>query len=292
MKVKKGLCRLDIDSDGIKHEIFVIGSCNGLVCLVTLLGYLIIWNPIIHKWAKFPCPFSPMDEGSNLTIAWGFGYVSLIDDYKIVRLVETDQPQEITVHVFSLKTQKWFQISNERLRGYSLGSVSNARLAGVLVNETVYWIINSVEGGHGQDILAFNLIREKFDNIHVLVQGDSYLTRVRFLAVMGGYLSLCRFTNRGDVSISVLKEKCQVEYMGLYRDMNLSSCSALVGYTRSGKFFIQLGDQELGLVDPNSSPKTYTQLVRFEGECRSYIASYVPTLISPLQYSAVAKGRV
>ncbi|KAJ8446204.1 hypothetical protein Cgig2_015975 [Carnegiea gigantea] len=186
MNVTKGLCTLDIDFDGIKEEIFVIGSCNGLVCMVLLL--------------------------------------------------------DIIVDVLSLKTQEWIQVRNGRLRGYSFGSISNARLVGVLVNDIKLVMVKT---------------------IWVLIWSTRSLRTSMFWYKVIATLK------------SILKEKCQVEYMGLYRDMNLSSCSVLIGYIVSGKFVIQLGDLELGLVDAKSSPKTYTQLVNFEGESRSYIASHM-----------------
>uniref|UniRef100_A0A803L2L2 F-box associated beta-propeller type 1 domain-containing protein n=2 Tax=Chenopodium quinoa TaxID=63459 RepID=A0A803L2L2_CHEQI len=248
-----------------------------------MLGYLIIWNPVIHQWTKF---LYPLLEGFR-NFTWGFGYVHSSDDYKVVRISEAEESRVIVAHVFSLRSKKWEQIHDERLHGYSLHG--RPSLAGVLVNETLYWIMYERGRGEKQCILGFDLVHERFDEIRGLIPGDSYLSGFRFLGCMGGSLAMSRFTSSGDVSISILKQKGQIEYIGLYRDMNLSSCCDVVGFTRAGKFFIQLGDQKLGLVDPNSSPKKYTQLVTFGEQGSTRVLSYTPSLISPLAFAEMPK---
>lgn len=278
--ITKGLLELETNFDVLKDEIFLVGSCNGVVCLVSSTDYLIIWNPIIHQFAKFPCPFPPREEEGNIVISWGFGYDSSCDEYKIVRLAETGHPKEVICQIFSLRTQKWKQVHDSSLRQCSFDPAK--RSVAVLVNETLYWIMDN-------HILGFDLVMERFYKKGCLIPGDSYLTGVSFLCVMGGYLSMCRFTNRGDVSISMMKEHGQIEYIGLYRDMDLGSCCDLFGFTMAGEFFIQLGDRELGLVDPNSSPMKYTRVVTFQEEGRSCVSSYIPSLISPLDIAHLHK---
>lgn len=87
-------------------------------------------------------------------------------------------------------------------------------------------------------ILGFDLVMERFYKKGCLILGDSYLIGVSFLCVMGGYLFMCRFMNRGDVSILMMKEYGQIEYIGLYRDMDLGFCCDLFGFIMVGEFFI------------------------------------------------------
>ncbi|KNA17079.1 hypothetical protein SOVF_081860 [Spinacia oleracea] len=278
---EKGLFRLDIDFD---DEISLIGSCNGLVCFYSLSGYLIVLNPITHQKTKF---MYPLLEGFR-DFSFGFGYVSLNNDFKIVRISESEEKRGIIlVHVYSLKTHKWKQVYDERIiHGYSLHR--KPTLSGVLVNETLYWIMYEKGRIEKQGVLGFDLVQERFNEVSGLVPSDSYLSCFRFLGCMGGFLGMGRVTNRGDVSISVSKQNGQIEYIGLYRDMNLSSCCSVTGFTKSGKFFIQLGDQELGLVDPNSSPKKYTRVVRFGNQGSIRVLSYTPSLISPSTGKAIS----
>ncbi|KAH9603615.1 hypothetical protein KSS87_015991, partial [Heliosperma pusillum] len=279
----KGLFKLDVDFDKLpKDKIFVISSCNGLLCLYCSLGYLIIWNPVINQWIKFVCPMLECCKNST----WGFGYVSCIDDYKVVRMSESKvNPNEILVHVLSLRTEIWKQVYDEKLCKYCLRGASLS--AGLLIDETLYWIMYRQGGDYEQDVLGFDLGFEQFNMVQNLVQGDSYLGWVRFLCCMGGCLSMSRVTNRGNVSISMLKQSGQVDYIGVYRDLDLGLCCSAVGFTRDGKFFIQLGERELGLVDPNCSPKKYTTLFKFKGEGFIDIKSYIPSLVSPSSVSGM-----
>ncbi|KAL2921847.1 hypothetical protein RDABS01_013338 [Bienertia sinuspersici] len=282
---EKGLFKLDIDFDySSNDEIFLIGSCNGLLCLYSLLGYLIIWNPIIHEWAKFSYPLMKGFQNST----WGFGYVSSTDDYKVVR-INSDKESRVTLaHVFSLRTQKWKQIHDDSLHGIMMPD----NVAGVLINETLYWIMHKQGDGTKQGIIGYDLVHEKFKGIRGLIPSDSYLSSFQFLGCMGGSLAMGRYTNRGDVSITILKQNGQMEYIGLYRDMNLRSCSAVIGFTKGGKFLVQLGDQELGLVDPSSLPKRYNRVLTFKSQQRSDTAcvlSHTPSLISPFAVADMCK---
>ncbi|XP_074319826.1 putative F-box/LRR-repeat/kelch-repeat protein At1g11620 [Silene latifolia] len=279
----KGLFKLDVNFDDLpKDKILVIGSCNGLLCLYCSLGYLIIWNPIINQWVKFSCP--SLENCKNST--WGFGYVSCVDDYKAVRMSESKgNPSEILVHVFSLRNEEWKQVYDEKICKYVLRGASLS--AGLLIDETLYWIVYRQGGEYEQDVLGFDLGFERFDIVQNLVQGDSYIGWVRFLCCMGGCLSMSRVTDRGDVSVSMLKQSGQVDYIGVYRDLDLGSCCSAVGFTRDGKFFVQVGQRELGLVNPNCSPKRYTPLFKFKGEGFIDMKSYVPSLVSPSAVSGM-----
>lgn len=275
---EKGLFQLDIDFDGLfkDDEIIIVGSCNGLLLLLhSLLDYLIIWNPIVKKWSKFSYPLLK----SCKNCAWGFGYVTSIDDYKVVRISQVEE--NILVHVFSLRTQKWKQIYDDKLDDFTFTLHSMPCLAGILINETLYWIMNKRGRGGSQGIFGFDLACERFSEIRGLIPGDSYLSSFRFLGCMGGFLAMVRFTNRGDVSISILKHNGQIEYIGLYRDMDLRSCCAVFGFSKAGKFLIQSSDHELGLVDLSSSPKEYTRVVKFNEQRSIRVLSYTPSLISP-----------
>lgn len=63
----------------------VVGTCNGLVCLADdLMCYafvLVIWNPSVRKYVTLPNPLGGYGCGS-----FGFGYDSLTNDYKVVKL--------------------------------------------------------------------------------------------------------------------------------------------------------------------------------------------------------------
>ncbi|KAK9672448.1 hypothetical protein RND81_12G101400 [Saponaria officinalis] len=272
----KSLFKFDINFiEPPADKISVIGSCNGLVCLYCSSGYMIIFNPVINQWVKIPYPL--LDGCEQCT--WGFGYLSSTNDYKIVRITELDHnPTELSVHVLSLRTQKWKQVYDDILQKYTLLGASLS--AGVLINETIYWIVYQ-KPDYEQDILGYDLVLEKFISIKGLIPSNSYLGLVSFVCCMGGCLSMARFTNRGDMSVSILKQSGQVDYIGVYRDLDLGSCCSAVGFTKDEKFFVQVGNRELGIVDPNSSPKSYTPVFKFKEGGFNDFKSYFPSLLSP-----------
>ncbi|KAL9225400.1 hypothetical protein vseg_001332 [Gypsophila vaccaria] len=284
--VEEGMFKLDMGLENFPKDsdFVVVGSCNGLVCLYCSWGNLVVCNPVVKNWVKISCEF--LECGEESVCSWGFGFVSSLGDYRIVRMSESRRnPSGIIVHLYSLGSREWKQVYDGKVKGYVLkgGSLSG----GVLVNETLYWIMHQRGGDYDeQDILGFDLARETFVQVVGLVPGDSYLGGVRFVCCMGGCLGMGRFTNRGDVSVSILKESGQVEYIGLYRDLGLGWCCSAVGFTGDGKFFVQLGERELGIVDPSCSPKRYTRLFNFNGKGFIDVKGFVPSLVSP---SAIAE---
>lgn len=152
---------------------------------------------------------------------------------------------------------------------------------GVLVNETLYWIAADIEIWE-RKIVSFNLALETFDEFPYLKLASSDVYRDNFLCLMGGCLSTCGVNMRDDVYVTISKSPGRKESIFLLRDMGWGSCQDLVGFTRTGKFFIvDRYSKELGLVDPGSSPMKYTPLVRFERGCNLDIINHVPSLISP-----------
>ncbi|XP_065859893.1 F-box protein CPR1-like, partial [Euphorbia lathyris] len=97
----------------------VLASINGLLFISTPNAF-ILWNPTIHR-----C-FLLSDFNSNHTTVRsddffiGFGYDSVSDDYKFVKL-ESSEELGIQIEVFSLKSDSWNKIaSKSNLRVKSL----------------------------------------------------------------------------------------------------------------------------------------------------------------------------
>uniref|UniRef100_A0A803N197 F-box domain-containing protein n=1 Tax=Chenopodium quinoa TaxID=63459 RepID=A0A803N197_CHEQI len=87
----KNLVKLGFDFDlelESGEELHLIGTCNGLVCLASCFGnFFVLWNPVIGKFRKY---FDDELEGYlsiPFRVSWGFGYVSNVDDYKVIRII-------------------------------------------------------------------------------------------------------------------------------------------------------------------------------------------------------------
>ncbi|KAI3413004.1 Pre-mRNA-processing factor 19 [Psidium guajava] len=78
-----------------KHR--VVGSCDGLVCLLVREAYL-IYNPNIREYREVP----GSDFVGDIASFGGFGYESQSDDYKIVEVVVDGDICEVAI--FSLKS--------------------------------------------------------------------------------------------------------------------------------------------------------------------------------------------
>jgi len=66
----------------------VVGSVNGLICLVSRVKELILWNPSIRKYKKLPSPKTKTTWGYRM---YSFGYDEFHDDYKVVVIFFIDR---------------------------------------------------------------------------------------------------------------------------------------------------------------------------------------------------------
>jgi F-box interacting protein len=85
---------------------FIVGSCNGLVCLVgysDLERWLYFYNPATRKLSKKLGTFTVTDKYRDM---FGFGYDTSTDTHKVVNLCETSRDARI----FSLGDNIWRSI--------------------------------------------------------------------------------------------------------------------------------------------------------------------------------------
>ncbi|KAK9724795.1 hypothetical protein RND81_05G099200 [Saponaria officinalis] len=247
------------------------------------LYYFILWNPVTRQSKKFDLdPNNLLNSSENCRVSWGFGYVSSIDDYKIVRIIDLPRTLEITVHVFSLKSNTWRRI-DPKLHQHVLGakivpenhySVQTNR--GVLCDEKVHWITANTSCGDRR-LIAFDLAREMFErNCDV---GN------KFICVVQGRLSSFTANMRDDVGIrqcNTRSGEAGGEYVRISRNVHLQDCMDLIDFSRNGKFFVHEAycAGGIGLVDISATRITYKQLVRFEENGYIQFTTYVPTLVA------------
>uniref|UniRef100_A0A7C9DLX3 Uncharacterized protein n=1 Tax=Opuntia streptacantha TaxID=393608 RepID=A0A7C9DLX3_OPUST len=195
-----------------------VGSCNGLVCSaqgVRGSDYYFIWNPSTAQFRKIP---SPCNIPNDSMIFRGFGYVSSIDDYKLVQAIYSDElwPDCFVMSIFSFRTGVWKHLSapeksNELIccRFDDACSVLHIRPGTALVNETLHWLgFAFCCGDMDSQLLAFDLVKEDITNIPPppnvvsdLSSGDA------FVSVFEECLCLCNlYKNQGLVEMWVLEE--------------------------------------------------------------------------------------
>ncbi|KAL5719995.1 hypothetical protein ACHQM5_012711 [Ranunculus cassubicifolius] len=159
-------------SSGLK----LVGSCNGLVCLSDYKRHVVLRNPVTKQTTdiRFGCY-----DNSKQIYDLGFGYDSLTDAYKVVRLelsfgklidVNLFRKECYEFYVFTVGTEKWRKIEtpfclheNSRFTPY--------------VNGSLHWFnLDDKEGNLENDfIISFNVGTEEFHKVPLKVRskGDA-----------------------------------------------------------------------------------------------------------------------
>ncbi|CAN4117520.1 unnamed protein product [Withania somnifera] len=171
---------------------WILGSCNGLICLTSHSFTLMILNPCTGKFNVFPDSMLKHKGGCN--IRYGFGYDASFDDYKVVKIFSFNQIEgryENRVKVYSLKAKSW-----KIIQGFNSGYI-NAKLA-MCVNGVLHW---EACLGDSWEIVTLNLATERDEKIELpgYEGGGIYWT----LGVSRGYLvGCCNYEqNKADVWI-------------------------------------------------------------------------------------------
>ncbi|GLT99270.1 hypothetical protein SLE2022_167170 [Rubroshorea leprosula] len=177
----------------------IVGSCNGLVCLVSSRSRdFFLWNPSTRDCNELPDACSP--QGNRY--AYGFGYDSFSDDYKVVlvtdytyvkRLYLEPLPQfQKKVAIFSLKKNSWKIIREINEAVHNLCRNSFEPFPGsTFLNGGIHWRTRSIrDRNYNEVITAFDLAEEIF----YLVPTPPHSHYLRYfnsgLGVLGGCLCL------------------------------------------------------------------------------------------------------
>ncbi|XP_059634328.1 F-box protein At3g07870-like [Cornus florida] len=157
---------LEFPFKSVHGYIRIVGSSRGLICLFdtnyfTYIGRIILWNPVIRK-SKF-IPNSHLshrfrDSFSHMVV--GFGFVSKIDDYKVVQILyDSDRLAIPDVLVYTMKSNFWRKV----------GAVAPCYIPkcwtnNVYVNGTVHWMAykRPKEDGVCDSIMSFDMSDEVF----------------------------------------------------------------------------------------------------------------------------------
>jgi hypothetical protein len=146
----------------------IVGSCDGVFCLVDYgFGYndmAALWNPSIRKSVSIPRPNVTFTSHGSFVHSLGFGFDSISNDYKLVRVVylqdcsfDFDEVPPM-VEVYTMRRGCWRMITND------LKYVLREQSACAFLNGACHWIgYNSLERDEPRHAtVAFNLGDEVF----------------------------------------------------------------------------------------------------------------------------------
>ncbi|XP_047320854.1 F-box/kelch-repeat protein At3g23880-like [Impatiens glandulifera] len=173
-----------------KSDIWIIGSCNGLVCVVIDQAKILLWNPSTRESKKLPsCGYK---ERASRFIAYGFGYDERNSDYKVIvincKSTNFTGPFSTQIKIYGLKNGSWRKVKNYP-QFCPLGDM------GMFVNGTLHWGASIDTGINSyQSILTFDMSEETFSEISQPCFGESVLDSV--IWVLNG--CLCMLINYHD----------------------------------------------------------------------------------------------
>ncbi|KAJ7946381.1 F-box protein [Quillaja saponaria] len=162
----------------------ILGSCNGLLCLRYFGGKIVLWNMSIREYHWLPDTQMefPGGFGSCEFANYGFGYDSVNEDYKVVRLVQFLNKKEKEFKVYSLKDDVW-------RRSQDFPYYLCYKYAwGVLVNGALHWAVTQTLESEEKFVLAFGISMEVYGMVPLPEFSDRcfHLT----VHVLGGCLCL------------------------------------------------------------------------------------------------------
>ncbi|XP_059311824.1 F-box/kelch-repeat protein At3g06240-like [Lycium ferocissimum] len=109
----------------MKKSVWIVGSVNGLICLVIGVNNFFLYNPSIRKFKILP------DPRPGLYVMYAFGYDELHDDYKVVAVCKPwniingfgYDKHHVEIKIYSLESDSW-RSTEECWRGcYPLSGV-------------------------------------------------------------------------------------------------------------------------------------------------------------------------
>ncbi|XP_062027477.1 F-box/kelch-repeat protein At3g23880-like [Rosa rugosa] len=276
------------------YYIDIIGSCNGLICLLLdwNTSVIMLWNPCTRESKVLPQP-----SIKNLPKFYGFGYDSTTDDYKvIVGSFSSTSSYEYVVVAYTLKTGSWRKLQ-------SLNQNFRVLWHGCLVNEALHWVLDERDEDHrviASKLVSFDLAEEKFHEI-ASPYCPNPIARSNLVARVGNISNSLTLYSRPistraglDFRMWVMKEygveKSWNEVMKIPPEVLPGDyCKCLKPLCISGdgvtliEVFIDLEDRGF-LILHNPKEKTFRDVTN---TCLSKTATYVETLVSPLTGSGV-----
>ncbi|KAK9002435.1 hypothetical protein V6N11_025113 [Hibiscus sabdariffa] len=171
------------------HDKFadLLGSCNGLLALMSRRDEISLWNPSTRKSRMFPAAAVEISRGRLRRgfVVYGFGYDRISDDYKLLQMAQyyfsNDDSIKSEVKVYSSSSNCWRRIQDFNFY------IKYKLVHGVLANNALHFVVSRMRRSEPL-VAAFDLGTEEFRLLELPdCLGTGFSLNVRAL---GGYLSL------------------------------------------------------------------------------------------------------
>ncbi|CAA0813580.1 Unknown protein [Striga hermonthica] len=194
---------LPFSDDCSPSRFWIVGSCNGLLCLAQS-SYprprIYLYNPFTKAFKLLPKNYliSKVDcRDESYKSVFGFGYNPSARDYTVVSvdyMKISEQEEKTTAYVYTFKSNTWTRAKNVPVHRFG-----TRFMGGVLAGGRLHWLRDDKLGIVSFD-LADNFFREVEMDLPLMVKNSG---RWRHIAVLGGYLSL------------VVDDSCQIVIWGM-----------------------------------------------------------------------------
>ncbi|KAK6121580.1 hypothetical protein DH2020_044675 [Rehmannia glutinosa] len=262
--------------------VWLVGSCNGLVCVSVSPEIIILWNPTTRKSKLLP------DSGTDLgfdiySMSYGFGYDELHDDYKVVENFETSL-FEIHVKVYSLRTNSWKVLSN-----WPGGSTFGG--PGKFLHGAIHWSVCQFDRPVEWVIVSHDLAMDAFAELLMPNFGDNDDVRVE-VNVLGGCLAVyCEHNFYMDVWLmkkyGVSKswtKVVRIPFFVDFRDHEFVRPSPL-SLSMDGKILINYGSNLQIYDSSKTQPHLFSTTIEIDA------TTYFESLVSPNLDDEIIIGR-
>ncbi|PWA84329.1 F-box associated interaction domain-containing protein [Artemisia annua] len=167
------------------YKFWIIGSCNGLVCLVEDGKHdaVFIYNPATRRSNCLPIE----SVSSSGFYCYGFGYDKVSNDYKVV-ITETGSNMATTTRILSLNSGEWKE-GGQFPCGYPNDD-------GKLLNGAIHWAAGRNNSSGSWKIVSLDLAKETYGEVlqPKYPEGHEYSelgVAGEWLCVLGGYVEKC-----------------------------------------------------------------------------------------------------
>ncbi|XP_074277236.1 F-box protein At4g22390-like [Silene latifolia] len=284
----------------------VAGCVNGVICLVDDCGHegtlTILWNPSIRKFVEVPEPIMVYETYGGYESASGFGFDSISDDYKVVRVVRLlDLGPKFggtQVEVFSLKSGCW------RIIGvgpsYSIKRRSSEYIP-CFLNGSVYWVGSRFVCPNNENVIVkFDMSTETFEIIQL--PGVVKVSESKYTPILDFYVQECKgklaLVNRNykdeikSCSVWVMKEYGIVESWTKIFDFNIDNLSPCgmpraFGFRKNGEVIMVKGVRRMYTEGEDNVLVSIDQVTHSETTFRKISADRTSFYLSTYEESMV-----